>query len=514
MGGGSSNDRRRAKAALFLLACGLAGLLPHGLGPWGRLLPAVGLAGLLGAHAVRTVFFRPLGAAVFTTEGSWNGAVASSGAGKPEPPGIRPQDELLGPGGEQGSVALSRTRADSAGLSDAIPAPLPSVDVVVAARDEEAVIARLVERVLRLRWPAERLRLWVIDDGSEDRTPQRLAELQEVHPQLRVLRRGRDAGGGKSGALNLVLQQLQGRWMLVLDADADLQPDLLERLIPYAEAGGWAAVQLRKAEVNAEVNWLTRAQAMEMAFDAFIQEGRLARGGVAELRGNGQLLRRDAVHTAGGFNEATITDDLDLSFRFLLAGLPVGVLWDPPVCEEAVLTVPALWRQRQRWAEGGLQRFLDYGDQLISDRLNGAQKRDLLAFFILQYVLPVMAVADLAGALLTRTPPGMWPFSVVALGLSGFSIAAGCGRRSEGPPLPAPTPLHIALAMAYLLHWFVVIPWVTLKMALLPKKLVWAKTVHRGEEGLEEEASLAALEASLDAEGITEGIAPLAAEGP
>jgi len=514
MGGGSSNDRRRAKAALFLLACGLAGLLPHGLGPWGRLLPAVGLAGLLGAHAVRTVFFRPLGAAVFTTEGSWNGAVASSGAGKPEPPGIRPQDQLLGPGGEPGSVALSRTRADSAGLSDAIPAPLPSVDVVVAARDEEAVIARLVERVLRLRWPAERLRLWVIDDGSEDRTPQRLAELQEVHPQLRVLRRGRDAGGGKSGALNLVLQQLQGRWMLVLDADADLQPDLLERLIPYAEAGGWAAVQLRKAEVNAEVNWLTRAQAMEMAFDAFIQEGRLARGGVAELRGNGQLLRRDAVHTAGGFNEATITDDLDLSFRFLLAGLPVGVLWDPPVCEEAVLTVPALWRQRQRWAEGGLQRFLDYGDQLISDRLNGAQKRDLLAFFILQYVLPVMAVADLAGALLTRTPPGMWPFSVVALGLSGFSIAAGCGRRSEGPPLPAPTPLHIALAMAYLLHWFVVIPWVTLKMALLPKKLVWAKTVHRGEEGLEEEASLAALEASLDAEGITEGIAPLAAEGP
>jgi 1,2-diacylglycerol 3-beta-glucosyltransferase len=40
------------------------------------------------------------------------------------------------------------------------------------------------------------------------------------------------AGGGKSGALNLVLQQLQGRWLLVLDADADLQPALLERLIP------------------------------------------------------------------------------------------------------------------------------------------------------------------------------------------------------------------------------------------------------------------------------------------
>jgi 1,2-diacylglycerol 3-beta-glucosyltransferase len=361
------------------------------------------------------------------------------------------------------------------------------VDVVVAARDEEAVIARLVERVLGVRWPTEQLRLWVIDDGSEDRTPQRLAELQSLHPQLKVLRRSRDAGGGKSGALNLVLQQLQGRWLLVLDADADLQPDLLERLIPYAESGGWAAMQLRKAEVNAETNWLTRAQGMEMAFDAFIQEGRLARGGVAELRGNGQLLRRDAVQTAGGFNEATITDDLDLSFRLLLAGLPVGVLWDPPVCEEAVLTLPALWRQRQRWAEGGLQRFLDYGDQLVSGgRLNGAQKRDLAAFFVLQYVLPVMAVADLAGALLTGTPPGMWPFSLVALGLSGFSIAAGCGRPAEGPPPPKPTPANIALAMGYLMHWFVVIPWVALKMALLPKTLVWAKTAH-GAAGVDQE---------------------------
>jgi 1,2-diacylglycerol 3-beta-glucosyltransferase len=207
---------------------------------------------------------------------------------------------------------------------------------------------------------------------------------------------------------------------------------------------------------------------------------------VAELRGNGQLLRRDAVHTAGGFNEATITDDLDLSFRLLLAGQPVGVLWNPPVGEEAVLTLPALWRQRQRWAEGGLQRFLDYGDQLISNRLNGAQKRDLAAFFVLQYVLPVMAVADLAGALLTGTPPGMWPFSVVAVGLSGFSIAAGCGRTAEGPPLPKPTPANIALAMGYLMHWFVVIPWVALKMALLPKTLVWAKTAH-GALGVEQE---------------------------
>jgi hypothetical protein len=58
MGGGSSDDRR-LKAALFLILCLAAGLLPHALGPLARLLPSLGLAGLLGAYAVRTVFLRP-----------------------------------------------------------------------------------------------------------------------------------------------------------------------------------------------------------------------------------------------------------------------------------------------------------------------------------------------------------------------------------------------------------------------------------------------------------------------
>jgi 1,2-diacylglycerol 3-beta-glucosyltransferase len=241
---------------------------------------------------------------------------------------------------------------------------------------------------------------------------------------------------------------------------------------------------------NADVNLLTRAQAMEMALDAVIQQGRLGVGGVAELRGNGQLLRREAVLACGGFNEATVTDDLDLSFRLLVHGQPIGVLWDPPVREEAVLTLPALLRQRQRWAEGGLQRFFDYGPQLLSSRLTVSQQLDLLVFFLLQYAMPVLAVADLAGALVTRTLPCIWPLSIVALGLSGLAIVSGCRRPSEGPALPRMTPLAMALGIVYLMHWFVVIPWVSLRMALLPKRLVWAKTLHLGDD--EQGATVAA----------------------
>jgi 1,2-diacylglycerol 3-beta-glucosyltransferase len=449
MVGGSPNDHRRGKAALYLLVCLILGALPHWLpqGTWGLALPL--LAGLIAFYALRTV---------------------SSGA--------REAQAVTAMASADGSLAQTDQQTDQQTDEPSQKPPTAGVDVVVAARDEEAVIGRLVERLTALRWPQSLLRIWIIDDGSEDRTAARLVELQQRHPQLQVLRRSRQAGGGKSAALNEVLQRLQGRWMLVLDADADMGPDLLERLIPFAEAGGWAAVQLRKAEVNSDKNWLTRGQAMEMAFDAVVQEGRLALGGVVELRGNGQLLRRDAVQTAGGFNEATITDDLDLSFRFLLAGLPIGVLWNPPICEEAVLSLPALWRQRQRWAEGGLQRYLDYGPQLLSNRLNGTQKLDLIVYFLLQYVLPVVAIADGAAAVLTSSRPAFWPFSLVAVALTLIGMAAGCRRGSEGPAIPPANPGNLVLGIVHMMHWFVVIPWVTLKMALFPKKLVWAKTAH------------------------------------
>ena len=116
--------------------------------------------------------------------------------------------------------------------------------------------------------------------------------------------------------------------------------------------------------------------------DTVIQRGRLASGGVAELRGNGQLINRNTLESYGGFNEQTITDDLDLSFRFLLLRAPIASMWDPPIQEEAVESVSALFRQRKRWAEGGLQRFFDYWPLLISRRLSNFKKFDLLDFYL------------------------------------------------------------------------------------------------------------------------------------
>ena len=428
-----SGDHRRVKSAAFLFACGCAGAAPHWLDPARSLWPAISLALFLGGYGLRTV--------------------------------LRGQ--------------LTRGSTTSAPVIDSDA--LPTLDVVVAARDEESVVNRLVERLVALRYPKERINTWIIDDGSLDRTPELLDALAEQHPGLNVIHRKRDAGGGKSGALNTALSRLKGDWLLVLDADAQLQDDLLERLVPFALDGEWSAVQLRKAVIDADRSWLTRSQAMEMALDAVVQTGRLSAGGVVELRGNGQLIQRSVLEASGGFNEDTVTDDLDLSFRLLTQGALVGVLWDPPVQEEAVPGLRALWKQRQRWAEGGLQRFFDYWPQLTSARLNGHQRLDLACFFLLQYGLPVVSFADLTTSLVTRTAPTYWPLSFVAFLVSGVAYWRGCRSGSEGPVIPSAGPWSLLVSIVYLGHWFIVIPWVSLRMAVLPKRLVWVKTIHDGE---------------------------------
>jgi len=356
---------------------------------------------------------------------------------------------------------------------------IPTLDILVAARDEQNVIARLVERLFNLDYPSEKLKIYIIDDGSVDDTPVILKKLCQKYEKLNVISRSKNAGGGKSGALNHALKFISGEWVLILDADAQLKNDTLRRVLSFAQEGSWSAIQLRKSVLNTSKNLLTTCQGIEMAMDAYFQLGRLYSSGISELRGNGQLVRKDVLLRCGSFNENTVTDDLDLSVRLLLSQSKIGIFWDPPVMEEAVEDISALFRQRQRWAEGGLQRFFDYGRNLIFSKLTFIQKFDLTYFFILQYALPIIALVDLIISLLFLKSPIYWPVSLTAFTLSASASWIGCHKKHEGPILPSNS-IKIVLYLFYLSHWFIVIPLVTLKMSIFPKKIIWKKTNHLG----------------------------------
>jgi 1,2-diacylglycerol 3-beta-glucosyltransferase len=356
----------------------------------------------------------------------------------------------------------------------------PFVSLLVAAKNEEAVIEKLVAALCNLDYPTSRYEVWVIDDNSSDRTPQILQNLAKSYPSLRVLQRGIGATGGKSGALNQVWPESQGDIIGVFDADARVPQDLLRRMVPLFDREDVGAVQVRKAILNRAKNLWTRGQQAEMALDTFFQQQRIAIGGIGELRGNGQFVRRRALEQCGGWNEETITDDLDLTMRLHFSGWSIQCLLQPPVGEEGVERPLALWHQRNRWAEGGYQRYLDYWRLIAQKHLVPAKAFDMFAFWLIQYGLPTVAFPDFMMALARGRAPIFLPVSGMALTLSFIGMFRGIQRTRQQAIWV--TGIQTLWGNLYMLHWLLVIATMTFRLSVRPKRLRWVKTTHVGGE--------------------------------
>jgi len=100
----------------------------------------------------------------------------------------------------------------------------PHVTLIVAAHDEEEVIARKLRNARDLDYPRDRLEVIVASDGSEDRTVQ-LAREGGAHVVLDLPR------AGKVAAQNAAVERASGELLAFSDANAFWAPDALRRLV-------------------------------------------------------------------------------------------------------------------------------------------------------------------------------------------------------------------------------------------------------------------------------------------
>lgn len=442
---GLAGRRRKAAVALTMIWSGTIALHLVSWGYWFVL----GLTTLMGLHVLRVLFARPIPV--------------------PEP------------------------------LTGENPDDYPYVSVLVSAKNEESVVGPLVKALCDLDYPSSRYDLWIINDNSSDRTPIVLDRLAKDYQQLNVIHRGADATGGKSGALNQVYPLAKGEIIAVFDADAQVPKDLLRRVVPLFQRQQVGAVQVRKSIVQADdrrhsdhTNFWVQGQKAEMAVDAFFQQQRIAAGGIGELRGNGQFVRRAALDRCGGWNEETITDDLDLTIRLHLDNWDIDFLMFPAVQEEGVTRAVGLWHQRNRWAEGGYQRYLDYWRLILRNRMGSRKTADLFAFWLTQYILPTATVPDVLMAIARNSSPMLVPVTSLTLSFSLLGMFLGLRRiQAGGVTLSARKRQPIAALLAlletlrgtfYMLHWLPIIASTTARISVRPKRLKWVKTMHQGSD--------------------------------
>lgn len=365
----------------------------------------------------------------------------------------------------------------------------PFVTIMIPAHNEEYVIANTVENVLAIDYP--NFEIIVIDDRSSDNTASVIRELENKYEKVVAFVRDKDAFPGKSAVLNDTMALAKGDAILVFDADATVEPDFLNKLMPKLEPADVGAVQARKIIRNKDYNFLTRCQNNEYTLDTHFQEGRDAVKGAVELRGNGELIKRAALEDIGGWNNYTITDDLDMSTRLHIKGWDIRFCPEALVYEEGIVYILPLFRQRRRWLEGTIRRYLEYFGEAMRSKKMSLRARLDMAIYITQFVMPLWFMMEVVFRVLRlitdRICPSayslhnvIWSSLVVAsvVGFGFFLAIRYALRRYDFVPRLNALKQAFETTIYFLIIWFPMVLFICGKILFREKDMNWGKTAH------------------------------------
>jgi glycosyltransferase involved in cell wall biosynthesis len=196
------------------------------------------------------------------------------------------------------------------------------VSAILPARDEAARIEGSIRRLLAQE--GLDLELIVVNDRSQDGTQEILTRLAAEHPRLRVIHIDTLPDGwlGKCHACHVGATAASGDWLLFLDADSWMKPDVVQRALLAAEEAQAGHVTL--APGIAPERW--SGQAWHLAFPLTVIDwmSRVNRDHPRAYVGMGafNLVRADAYRACGGYEKLrlTVIDDMKLGLLLRRAG--------------------------------------------------------------------------------------------------------------------------------------------------------------------------------------------------
>src|SRR5438552_3775331 len=116
----------------------------------------------------------------------------------------------------------------------------PNVSVLVPVKNEEKVVGRLLDALVRLDYPRENLEVVVVEDESRDRTLDICKIYSAKYPWIKVFHR--DASLGKGDALNFAFHQSSGEIVATFDADDVPEEQAVKKALRYFNSSETGAV--------------------------------------------------------------------------------------------------------------------------------------------------------------------------------------------------------------------------------------------------------------------------------
>ncbi len=238
------------------------------------------------------------------------------------------------------------------------PAPffkLPSVTILVPCYNEERSVVSTVNSILRLEYPRNKLRIFVIDDGSTDSTWNVLRRFKS-NSRVKLFKK---ENGGKHSALNMGLSNVTTELVGCLDADSYVEKSALYEIVRHF-ADKTIMCVTPAIKLHNPRNILELIQKAEYSLSIFIRRVFASLDCLFITPGPFSIFRKSVFDTLGNYREAYHTEDMEIALRMQAHHYKIANTPDAHVYTRPPRTLKALFRQRLRWTYGFLQNARNY----------------------------------------------------------------------------------------------------------------------------------------------------------
>ncbi len=327
------------------------------------------------------------------------------------------------------------------------PAPYPRREpalrfaCLIPARNEEAVIAALVQSLREQRYPPDLFEIIVIPNNCTDGT-----EAAALAAGARVFRcKGtvRYKGDALREAVAALLPEGFDAFCL-FDADNLVHPDFL-RAMNDAMLAGARVTKGRLRVRNPRDSWVAGCYALYFTLnDTLFSRSRANLGLSAKLVGTGMAVHREVLEELGGWNTGTMAEDAEFSAQCAVLGrrvywVPEAVTWD-----EAPRSFRVSLTQRRRWCSGVMSVAERMLPRLLSAPAGASRARilDMCFFLCAPFAQAISPLSPLLLALCAavRGELGGWGLRALTalpaalVGMLLLSLALGLGGRERLRP--------------------------------------------------------------------------------
>ncbi|MGO1751173.1 MAG: cellulose synthase family protein [Psychroflexus sp.] len=236
----------------------------------------------------------------------------------------------------------------------------PKVTIQLPVFNENYVVERLINQVVQLDYPKEKIEFQVLDDSTDEsmiKTIKLVENYQNLGINIKHIWR-KNRVGFKAGALKEGLKKAEGEFIAVFDADFMPSSDWLKKTIPHFSNEKIGVVQTRWGHLNREDSLLTKIQAFALDFHFTLEQvGRNLSKHFINFNGTAGVWRKTCIIDAGNWQGDTLTEDLDLSYRAQLKSWEFVYL-EGVVAEAELPAIMSATRSQQfRWNKGAAENF-------------------------------------------------------------------------------------------------------------------------------------------------------------